>query len=213
LRHHYGKTLNSFGLNRVSRQIGCIPAASTSPQYRFAENAWESSPHAWEKQLFCDLPHFPTASTGASFHVVESRKPRRGRAGANDPALERKMGCDHGRLPAAIMLAVGLVLAGEGALAQQRYDPGASDTEIKIGHIVPYSGLASPYSVIGKAEAAYFAKINAEGGVHRRMIRFLSYDDAYNPAKTVEQARRLVTRFCSSSTAWERRPILPSTNT
>jgi len=89
-------------------------------------------------------------------------------------------------------LGLGLTLAGNPAPAQQRYDPGASDTEIKIGHIVAYSGLASPYGVIGRTEAAYFAKINAEGGIRGRKIRFISYDDGYNPAKTTEQARKLV---------------------
>jgi branched-chain amino acid transport system substrate-binding protein len=102
------------------------------------------------------------------------------------------MGCDRSRLPAAMMLALALTLAGDPVLAQQRYDPGASDTEIKIGHIVPYSGLASPYGVIGKTEAAYFDKINAAGGVNGRKIRFISYDDGYNPAKTMEHARKLV---------------------
>ena len=102
------------------------------------------------------------------------------------------MGCDRSSLPAAMMLALALTLAGYPVLAQQRYDPGASDTEIKIGHIVPYSGLASPYGVIGKTEAAYFDKINAAGGVNGRKIRFISYDDGYNPAKTMEHARKLV---------------------
>ncbi len=102
------------------------------------------------------------------------------------------MGCDRSSLPAATMLALALTLAGDPALAQQRYDAGASDTEIKIGHIVPYSGLASPYGVIGKTEAAYFDKINAAGGVNGRKIRFISYDDGYNPAKTMEHARKLV---------------------
>ncbi|MBU6271806.1 MAG: ABC transporter substrate-binding protein [Betaproteobacteria bacterium] len=76
--------------------------------------------------------------------------------------------------------------------AQKKYDPGATDREIKIGNIMPYSGPASAYGTIGKAEAAYFEKINAEGGINGRKIKFVSLDDGYNPAKTVEQARKLV---------------------
>jgi branched-chain amino acid transport system substrate-binding protein len=79
-----------------------------------------------------------------------------------------------------------------GALAQKKYDIGATDTEIKIGNIMPYSGPASAYGVIGKTEAAYFNKINAEGGINGRKINFISYDDGYSPPKTVEQARKLV---------------------
>jgi branched-chain amino acid transport system substrate-binding protein len=86
----------------------------------------------------------------------------------------------------------GLAIAVGSATAQKRYDPGASDTEIKIGNIMPYSGPASSYGVIGKTEAAYFNKINAEGGINGRRINFISYDDAYSPPKTVEQARKLV---------------------
>ncbi|WP_445218269.1 ABC transporter substrate-binding protein [Bradyrhizobium sp. Pa8] len=78
------------------------------------------------------------------------------------------------------------------ALAQKKYDSGASDTEIKIGNIMPYSGPASAYAAIGKAEEAYFNKINAEGGINGRKIKFISYDDGYSPPKTVEQARKLV---------------------
>jgi branched-chain amino acid transport system substrate-binding protein len=78
------------------------------------------------------------------------------------------------------------------ATAQKKYDPGVSDTEIKIGNIMPYSGPLSAYSIIGKTEAAYFAKINAEGGINGRKINFISYDDGFNPPKTVEQARKLV---------------------
>src|SRR2546427_11679229 len=78
------------------------------------------------------------------------------------------------------------------ALAQKKYDTGATDTEIKIGNIMPYSGPASAYGVIGKTEEAYFKKINAEGGISGRKINFISYDDAYSPPKTVEQARKLV---------------------
>ncbi|HTF00995.1 MAG TPA: ABC transporter substrate-binding protein, partial [Bradyrhizobium sp.] len=78
------------------------------------------------------------------------------------------------------------------ALAQKKYDTGATDTEIKIGNIMPYSGPASAYGVIGKTEEAYFRKINAEGGINGRKINFVSYDDGYSPPKAVEQARKLV---------------------
>jgi branched-chain amino acid transport system substrate-binding protein len=78
------------------------------------------------------------------------------------------------------------------ANAQKRYDPGATDTDIKIGNIMPYSGPASAYATIGKTEAAYFKKLNAEGGINGRKIEFISYDDAYSPPKAVEQARKLV---------------------
>src|SRR5512138_3908298 len=85
-----------------------------------------------------------------------------------------------------------LAATSSGALAQKKYDPGASDTEIKIGNIMPYSGPASAYGVIGRTEAAYFRKINAEGGINGRMVNFISYDDAYSPPRAVEQARKLV---------------------
>jgi branched-chain amino acid transport system substrate-binding protein len=84
------------------------------------------------------------------------------------------------------------VLIAAAATAQKKYDMGASDTEIKIGNINPYSGPASAYGVVGKTEAAYFNKVNAEGGVNGRKINFISYDDAYSPPKAVEQARKLV---------------------
>ena len=78
------------------------------------------------------------------------------------------------------------------ALAQKAYGPGASDTEIKIGQTMAYSGPLSAYAAIGRAEAAYFRKVNDDGGVNGRKINFISLDDAYNPAKTVEGVRRLV---------------------
>src|SRR6187399_3557410 len=85
-----------------------------------------------------------------------------------------------------------IAASSSSALAQKKYDTGATDTEIKIGNIMPYSGPASAYGVIGKTEEAYFKKINAEGGINGRKINFVSYDDAYSPPKTVEQARKLV---------------------
>ena len=94
---------------------------------------------------------------------------------------------------AALSAALAVLAAtSSGALAQKKYDAGATDTEIKIGNIMPYSGPASAYGVIGTTEAAYFKKINAEGGINGRKINFISYDDGYSPPKTVEQARKLV---------------------
>ena len=85
-----------------------------------------------------------------------------------------------------------LATSGSAALAQKKYDTGASDTEIKIGNIVPYSGPASAYGVVGKAMTAVFKKVNDDGGINGRKINFISYDDAYSPPKAVEQARKLV---------------------
>jgi branched-chain amino acid transport system substrate-binding protein len=93
---------------------------------------------------------------------------------------------------AALAGLASLALAATPASAQKKYDTGATDTEIKIGNIMPYSGPASAYGVIGKTEEAYFNKVNAEGGVNGRKIKFISYDDAYSPPKAVEQARKLV---------------------
>ncbi len=101
------------------------------------------------------------------------------------PAIRMRLGL----LSAALTIA----LASTAAYAQKgKYDTGATDTEIKVGNIMPYSGPASAYGVIGKTEQAYFNKINAEGGINGRKINFISYDDGYSPPKTVEQARKLV---------------------
>jgi branched-chain amino acid transport system substrate-binding protein len=94
-----------------------------------------------------------------------------------------------GAFSAALAL---LAVTSTASFAQKKYDVGATDTEIKIGNIMPYSGPASAYGVIGKTEEAYFKKINAEGGINGRKINFVSYDDAYSPPKTVEQVRKLV---------------------
>jgi ABC-type branched-subunit amino acid transport system substrate-binding protein len=88
--------------------------------------------------------------------------------------------------------ALAIACATSAARAEKKYDPGASDSEIKIGNIMPYSGPASSYGVIGKTEAAFFDMINAEGGINGRRIKFISYDDAYSPPKAIEQARKLV---------------------
>ena len=96
------------------------------------------------------------------------------------------------RLAAFSTALILLTASGSAVRAQQKYDAGVTDTEIKVGNIMPYSGPASAYGVIGRTEAAYFRKINAEGGLNGRKINFISYDDAYSPPKAVEQARRLV---------------------
>ena len=96
------------------------------------------------------------------------------------------------KLLAGASAVVALALAAVPAAAQKKYDPGASDTEIKIGQTMPYSGPASAYGTIGKAEAAYFKMINDQGGINGRKINFITLDDAYSPPKTVEMVRRLV---------------------
>ena len=88
----------------------------------------------------------------------------------------------------------GIALFPFAALAQKRYDPGASDTEIRIGQTIPYSGPVSMLGTVGKASAAWFEKVNAEGGINGRKVRFISLDDGYSPVKAVEQTRRLVER-------------------
>jgi len=93
-------------------------------------------------------------------------------------------------VPIAALLAA--ALASPAAVAQKKYDPGASDTEIKIGNTNPYSGPASAYGTIGKVIAAYFKMLNEQGGINGRKINFISYDDGYSPPKTVEMARKLV---------------------
>src|ERR1700728_4969883 len=85
-----------------------------------------------------------------------------------------------------------LALAAGFAFAAGQYGPGASDTEIKIGNTMPYSGPASAYGIIGKTEAAYFTMINEQGGINGRKINFISRDDGYSPPKTVELVRQLV---------------------
>src|SRR3712207_9260916 len=91
-----------------------------------------------------------------------------------------------------LVVAVALGLSAAPAVAQKKYDPGASDTEIKVGNINPYSGPASAYGLIGKTIGAYFNKVNAEGGINGRKVNYISYDDHYSPPKAVEQARKLV---------------------
>ena len=96
------------------------------------------------------------------------------------------------RITATGFAAATLVLASGLAFAAGQYGPGATDAEIKIGNTMPYSGPASAYGAIGKAEAAYFNMINEQGGIKGRKINFISRDDSYSPPKTVEVVRKLV---------------------
>ena len=95
------------------------------------------------------------------------------------------------RLTAALCFALGATFATD-ALAQKKYDTGATDTEIKVGQTIPLSGPASAYGSIGKVQAAYIRMINEQGGINGRKVNLIQYDDAYSPPKTVEQVRKLV---------------------
>jgi len=145
-----------------------------------------------------------TSSKSGSVNVRFPAKPGRIKAPNNigapiDAPNKETLSTKETKMPAfdwrwgalAATLVMAAVTSGT-VLAEKKYDPGVSDTEIKIGNIMPYSGPVSAYAVIGKTEAAYFNKINAEGGINGRKIDFISYDDGYSPPKTVEQARKLV---------------------
>jgi branched-chain amino acid transport system substrate-binding protein len=96
------------------------------------------------------------------------------------------------KLPLLAAAAAFSLLATQSALAQKKYDTGATDTEIKIGNVEAYSGPASAYGIIGKTEEAYFKMINDQGGINGRKVNWISYDDGYSPPKTVEQVRKLI---------------------
>jgi branched-chain amino acid transport system substrate-binding protein len=128
------------------------------------------------------------------------------RATASAGALNKTSGHDHrqkitheetsdmrnGIFHLATATAVAIALSAAPASAQKKYDTGATDTEIKIGQTVPFSGPASAYATIGKTQAAYINMINEQGGVNGRKIKLIQYDDAYSPPKAVEQVRKLV---------------------
>src|SRR5689334_4054725 len=138
-----------------------------------------------------------TPSNNAVSRCDIARKPCMGRLALQQFSQNNRNGrktmpvASAGLLRLVTIIAVAAVTAGT-AQAEKKYDPGASDTEIRIGNIMPYSGPASSYGVIGKTEKAFFDMINAEGGVNGRKITFISYDDAYSPPKAIEQARKLV---------------------
>jgi branched-chain amino acid transport system substrate-binding protein len=107
-----------------------------------------------------------------------------------DRGIKRRTLLKAGLALGAVQFAAPVV--SRAAAAQRKYGPGATDSQIKIGNIMPYSGPASAYATIGKTETAFFQMINDEGGINGRKIEFISYDDAYSPPKTFEQARKLV---------------------
>ena len=98
----------------------------------------------------------------------------------------------HGFFHLATGAALSIALSASPALAQKKYDTGATDTEIKIGQTLAFSGPASAYATIGKTQAAYIQMINDQGGINGRKINLIQYDDAYSPPKAVEQMRKLV---------------------
>src|SRR5881394_532551 len=121
------------------------------------------------------VPPFAVASPTARCHA--SRQDREGTM----PGI---------RIAAATFLSLALLAAS--ASAQKKYDPGASDSEIKLGQTMPYSGPLSGFITLAKAELAYFQMVNDQGGVNGRKITMISLDDGFSPPKTVEQTRRLV---------------------
>jgi branched-chain amino acid transport system substrate-binding protein len=96
------------------------------------------------------------------------------------------------RLIAAALAVLGIAWVAHPALAEKKYDPGASDTEIKLGQTMPYSGPLSAFATLGRAEMAYYRMVNDQGGVNGRKIRMISLDDGYSPPKTLEQTRKLI---------------------
>jgi branched-chain amino acid transport system substrate-binding protein len=96
------------------------------------------------------------------------------------------------RLAGLVSITIAVALIASPGVAQKQYDVGASDTEIRVGNIMPYSGPLSAYAQTGRTQAAYFKMVNDRGGINGRKINFISYDDAFSPPKTMEQARKLV---------------------
>src|SRR3981189_1447069 len=111
---------------------------------------------------------------------------------ANPTRGEMMLSTSPTRIAAFTTAVIAFAAMSGSALAQKKYDSGATDTEIKVGNIMPYSGPASAYGVIGKTEDAYFKMINDKGGINGRKINFVTYDDGYSPPKAVEQVRKLV---------------------
>ncbi|SMF04161.1 ABC-type branched-chain amino acid transport system, permease component [Tistlia consotensis] len=195
----------AFFVGLVVGGVGWLPGALLGGAFvMFVPNIAESlskglSGAAYGAILILLIYVMPTG-LGGLLHAAGRRLSGRKHRVHEDPARVSETGGEamtkrrsilKGVAGAGLLLGVGLVLPGA-ACAAGMYDPGASDSEIKIGNINPYSGPASAYSSIAKTIAAYFDKVNAEGGINGRKITFVSYDDGYSPPKAVEQARKLV---------------------
>src|SRR5690606_10991931 len=126
----------------------------------------------------------PSGTPKACRQIRRTTAPQQCREGKRNMLLSSRLG--------VVAAAAAALAIASPAIAQKRYDSGASDKEIVFGHTIPYSGPASAYGTIGRAIQAYINKINDEGGINGRKLRMISYDDGYSPPKTVEMVRRLV---------------------
>jgi branched-chain amino acid transport system substrate-binding protein len=191
-----------FG-RRISRQSSTSPAnaaaspvPNSTPVFRAACPATPpatSTSQPYASNPVCPKRPIPTKPPPRNQPVVKPRNPRQ--ISNQEKVLimkKKKSSLLASNLMSLAAATAFTVLATQGALAQKKYDTGASDTEIKIGNVEAYSGPASAYGVIGKTEEAYFKMINDQGGVNGRKINFISYDDGYSPPKTVEQVRKLI---------------------
>jgi branched-chain amino acid transport system substrate-binding protein len=136
--------------------------------------------------------HIRSSSIAASDGVRQAPNQASGPAHRQNQTHGERSDMRNGIFHLATTTALAIALSAASAQAQKKYDPGATDTEIKIGQTVPFSGPASAYATIGKAQAAYIRMVNDQGGVNGRKINLIQYDDAYSPPKTVEQVRKLV---------------------
>src|SRR3954447_10153968 len=132
-----------------------------------------------------------SATIRASDGVVQA-EPARSKTVGSITAHEETSTMRHGIFHLVTGTALAIALSASSAYAQKKYDVGATDTEIKVGQTVPFSGAYSVYANIGKTQAAYMKMINDQGGINGRKINLIQYDDAYSPPKTVEQIRKLV---------------------
>jgi ABC-type branched-subunit amino acid transport system substrate-binding protein len=166
-RDIYVCTLRGYAKSRV-RYLPCeLGKAALRPEVSICLLNWTAFPKA------DPVDHLTRSANASRFNAFQGR------------------GQMQLRNPVSFALAA-LLWSSSPGFAQKKYDVGATDSEIKIGNTMAYSGPLSAYALIGRVEDAYFRKINDEGGVNGRKITFISYDDAYNPSKTVEQTRKLV---------------------